>query len=546
MTTAMSRRALLRAAGFTVASAMVASGCATGNAAERDRANTLTFLIDSLGDTWIPNNSAISSFQGHIWGHVTDKLVYVDDTGKVSPWIAQRWEQNERATEFILHLRRDVTFSDGTPLDAAAVAANLDMWARGDASRGIKPIGLFPKSYQRADALDPTTVRVRFGSPTLGFVPTLGYHGSILISPTSLHLPAEQQADLSRDIGSGPYVVESWRDDDQVVLRRRPDYDWAPAVFGQRGPARIETLTYEVVSEQRLRSASVQAGQADVAFNPSPKELESVTALGFTAAAPRYLGFVAGMAINTAVPPFDDVRVRRALQHGIDRNEILSTVYTPDWLPAESLFQSNTPGATDHRSSFTFDPVAAARSLDQAGWIPGPDGVRTRGGQRLGITLHPNPYLATSKTVDELVSQQLSRLGFEVTIRSYDVVTYTERVDFGKDTVPAYELTRSIIDAGTVASVLTDANKGEDWFNLGSRDPTMVSLAKGISGTSDPSVRARLLDELQRYVLDQAYYIPLNQQVQRIYLQSPRVHGVTYNGVAYANYSTAWLEEDPR
>lgn len=546
MTTPVSRRTVLRAAGLTAATALLASGCATGNAAEPDRANSLTFLIDSLGDTWIPNDSAISSFQGHIWGHVTDKLVYVDDTGKASPWIAQRWEQNDRATEFTLHLRRGVTFSDGTPLDAAAVVANLDMWARGDATRGIKPIGLFPKSYQRADALDPATVRVRFGSPTLGFVPTLGYHGSILISPKSLALPAEAQADLSNDIGSGPYVVESWRDDDHVVLRRRPDYDWAPAVFEHQGPARIETLTYEVVAEQRLRSASVQAGQADVAYNPSPKELQSVTALGFTAAAPRYLGFVAGMAINTKVAPFDDVRVRRALQRGIDRDEILSTVYTPDWLPAESLFQSNTPGATDHRSSFAFDPAAAAGLLDAAGWVPGPDGIRTRGGQRLAITLHPNPYLATSKTVDELVSQQLRRLGFEVAIRSYDVVTYTQRVDFGKDTVPAYELTRSIIDAGTVASVLTDANSGEDWFNLGTSDARMVALAKGIAGTSDPAARARLLDELQRYVLEQGYYIPLNQQVQRIYLQSPRVHGVTYNGVAYANYSTAWLEDDPR
>ena len=87
----------------------------------------ITFLIDSLGDTWIPNNSAISSFQGHIWGHVADKLLYVDADGKVSPWLAERWEQNDNATEFTLHLKNGVTFSDGTPLDAAAVVANLDI-----------------------------------------------------------------------------------------------------------------------------------------------------------------------------------------------------------------------------------------------------------------------------------------------------------------------------------------------------------------------------------------------------------------------------------
>ena len=116
----------------------------------------ITFLIDSLGDTWIPNNSAISSFQGHIWGHVTDKLLYVDADGKVSPWIAERWEQNDKATEFTLHLKSGVTFSDGTPLDASAVVANLDIWYAGRKSEGINPIGLFPKTclLYTSDAAD--------------------------------------------------------------------------------------------------------------------------------------------------------------------------------------------------------------------------------------------------------------------------------------------------------------------------------------------------------------------------------------------------------
>jgi peptide/nickel transport system substrate-binding protein len=125
------RRALQAAVGLVITS-LVASACAAGGTAHsagsgqpRD-GGELTFLIDSLGDTWIPNNSAISSFQGHIWGHVTDKLVYVDEKGTPSPWIAQSWDQNADSTQFTLHLRPGVTFSDGTPLDAAAVVANLD------------------------------------------------------------------------------------------------------------------------------------------------------------------------------------------------------------------------------------------------------------------------------------------------------------------------------------------------------------------------------------------------------------------------------------
>jgi peptide/nickel transport system substrate-binding protein len=168
--------------------------------------------------------------------------------------------------------------------------------------------------------------------------------------------------------------------------------------------------------------------------------------------------------------------------------------------------------------------------------------VRTKNGAPLKLTLYPNPYLATSKAVDELVGQQLRSLGFLVDLQAFDVVTYGERVKVASPSVPAYEITRSFIDAGTVGGVLTDANKGENWFNVGQTDTELLGLATDIAGASDPAARDKELDELQGYVLDQGYFVPLTQIVQRLYLQSPRVHDVTYNGIAYANYYTAWID----
>jgi len=532
---------------LSLVSVVVLAACAPGGAAagggsgEPKQGGGITFLIDSLGDTWIPNNSAISSFQGHIWGHVTDKLVYVDENGKASPWIAESWEQNAEATQFTLHLKKGVTFSDGTPLDAAAVLANLDIWAKGDPARGINPIGLFPKTYDHAEAVDAATVKVFFKAPTLGFIPTLGYHGSILISPKTIALPAAKQADLANDIGSGPFVVASWKEGDSVVLKKRADYDWGPAALNHQGPAYLDTITYKLVAEPSLRTAAVQSGQADVAYNPSPQELASFKEQGFTTATPRYLGFVNGFAVNTKVAPFDDLKVRQALQHGIDRAQLISTVYTPDWLPAKSFIQSNVPGATDHSGDFAFDAAEANRLLDEAGWTKGPDGVRAKDGKPLTLTLYPNPYLATSRSVDELVAQQLGTLGFKVNLQAFDVVTYGQRVKVAGPNVPAFEVTRSFIDAGTVAGVLTDANKGENWFGLGQSDQKLVQLATGVAGADNVGARDKTLDELQGYVLQQGYFVPLTQIVQRIYLQSPKLRGVTYNGIAYANYSTAWV-----
>ncbi len=503
----------------------------------------ITFLIDSLGDTWIPNNSAISSFQGHIWGHVADKLLYVDADGKVSPWLAERWEQNDNATEFTLHLKNGVTFSDGTPLDAAAVVANLDIWYAGRKSEGINPIGLFPKTYDHAEAVDASTVKVFFKKPTLGFIPTLGYHGSILISPKTIAQPATQQADLSKTSGSGPYVVESWKEGDYVKLVKRKDYNWGPAAVGHTGPAFLDSITYKLVSEPSLRVASVQSGQADVAYNASPQELKSLHEEGFTVATPRYLGFVNGWAVNTKLPPYDDVKVRQALQAGVNRQEIIDTVYTPDWKLATSFIQSNVPGATDHSALLAYDPAKAEKLLDEEGWVKGADGIRTKDGKPLSLTIHSNPYLATSKSVDELIAQQLGKLGWKVAIRAYDVVTFGEKVKFGGAAIPTYEVTRSFIDAGTVASILTNANNGENWFALDDRDATLNGLRDKIAGAGSVDERSPLLDELQKYVLEQGYFIPRTQIVQRIYVQSPKLKGEVYNGVAYASYYTASISD---
>lgn len=531
------------AAVMTLAAGCAASGAGSeqGNG-ERQEGGDVTFLIDSLGDTWIPNNSAISSFQGHIWGHVTDKLVYVDEEGAVSPWVAESWEQNADATQFTLKLKDGVTFSDGSPVDAEAVVANLDIWADGRPDEGINPIGLFPTTYESATVVDPLTVEVSFSAPTLGFIPTLGYHGSILISPKTLALSAEEQADLSNDVGSGPFTVKSWKEGDSVVLEKRDDYDWGPEALDHEGPATLDTLTYKIVAEPSVRTSAVQSAQADVAYNPSPQELAPFQEQGYTVAAPRYLGFASGFALNTKVAPFDDVLVRQAVQKGINRQEILDTVYTKDWLAAESFIQSNVPGATDHSAEFAYDQDAAKALLDEAGWVPGSDGVRTKAGKKLELTLYPNPYLATTQAIDELVAQQLGDLGFDVNIQVYDVVTYGEKVSFTNPSVPFYEVTRSFIDAGTVAGILTDTDGGENWFNVGQDDPKLKQLGEQVAAAVSTEERDPILDELQGYVLQQGYFVPLTQIVQRLYLQSPKLKGVTYNGVAYANFYTAYLE----
>lgn len=533
-----------RTAAAGLAAALLLSAC--GGNAEGDgerEGGEVTFLLETLDPGWIANQTSIDNYVANVWGQITDKLVYADAEGNIHPWIAESWEESDDGLEYTLHLKEGVTFSDGTPLDAEAVAANIDYWAEGNPDEGIQRVGLFPAStYDYSEAVDEHTVRVVLTEPTLGFIPTLGYHGSILLSPETLEAPASEQADLSDTVGSGAFTVESWTEGSEVVLSRRDDYDWGPEVLGHEGAASLETITFSVVPEATLRSSAVQSDQAEIGFNVPVQELETLQSAGLDVDAPRYLGFTNGYRVNTAAEPFDDLNVRKALQHGIDGEEILNTVYTDEWEPAESFFQSNVSEAEDHSELFAYEPEESEELLEDSGWEEGADGVREKDGERLELTLYTSPWLHTSAPQTEIIAQNLEEIGFDVEIEQYDLSTYQDRVQHNPE-VPLQQQTRSFIDAGTVAQVITGQDDGEDWFSVGEEDETLNRLANEIAEADDLDERAELIAELDEYVLDQAYYIPFTQLVQRVYVRTPELQNVVYDGLAIPNYWAAYLEE---
>jgi peptide/nickel transport system substrate-binding protein len=528
--------------------AACSSGSPSGGGTAADAAagspktgGNLTFLIQEFPAGWVSSASNISSYEGNLWGEITDKLVYVSSTGQVSPWIATSWQTEDNAEKYILHLKPGVTFSDGEPLNAAAVVDNITLWAKGDPSRGIAKVGLFPAIYfEQAKAVNSTTVEVDFSKPTLGFIPTLGYHGSILLAPKTLALSVNQQANLSNEIGSGPFVVKSFQTGVSYTLERRADYDWGPPALGHTGPAYLDSITYKVVADESTREQAVVAGDAQADFNVTPSDIPSLESQGFSVATPRYLGFVDGFEVDAAAGPTASLDVRQAIQHAINRNQILSTVYPKGWDLAESFIQSNVPEAQNDAALFSYDPALSDKLLTQAGWTVGANGYRTKDGQTLDFTLVPNPYVPSTEQEDELIAQQFAKVGIKAQLK---IVPLSDYASFAATSAkyPLLSVSRSFIDFSTVGGVLTSLNGGENWFGVGTSDKTLDTLSQEIESASSTTQRDTYADQVQQYVLTQGYFIPVVQQVQRIYLLAPNVHGVTYNGVAYANFYTAWL-----
>jgi peptide/nickel transport system substrate-binding protein len=544
------RGALLAAALAALALAIAACSGASGAtgpggtaaaAGQPKDGGNLTFLIQEFPTGWVSSESNISSYEGNLWGEITDKLVYVSSTGQVSPWVLSSWQTEDSAEKFILHIKPGITFSDGEPMNAAAVIDNINIWAKGDPSRGIAKVGLFPALYyEKSVALNSSTVEVDFSKPTLGFIPTLGYHGSILLSPKTLALPVNQQANLLNEIGSGPFVVKSYQTGVSYTLVKRADYDWGPPALGHTGPAYLDSITYKVVADESTREQAVVAGDAQADFNVTPSDIPSLEAQGFTVGTPRYLGFVDGFEVDAGAGPTSSLQVRQALQHAINRTQIISTVYPKGWVAATSFIQGNVPGEVNDSALFNYDPTLSEQLLTQAGWVPGPSGYRQKDGQTLSFTLVPNPYVPSTQQEDELIAQQFQKIGIKAQLK---IVPLSDYASFGavSTAYPLLSVSRSFIDFSTVGGVLTSLNGGQNWFELGTSDKTLDTLSQEIESASSTAQRNTLAAQVQSYVLTQGYFIPIVQQVQRIYLIAPNVHGVTYNGVAYANFYTAWL-----
>ncbi len=501
----------------------------------------VTFLIQEFPVGWVSSLSSISSYEGNLWGEITDKLVYVDNKGNVSPWVLSSWNSEDGAKKFILHIKPGITFSDGEKMDAQAVIDNINIWAHGDSKRGIAQVGLFPSlNYVGSKAVNDSTVEVDFSKPTLGFIPTLGYHGCILLSPKTLSQSVNQQANLLTEYGSGPFTVKSYKQGVSYTLVKRKDYNWGPQALGHTGPAYLNSITYKVVADSSTREQAVEAGDAQVDFNPNVADISQIEGQGLQVTSPKYLGFTDGFQVNATVAPTNNLQVRQAIEHAINRSEIVSTVYPTGFTQAATSFiQSNVPGAADESSLINYDPAESKKLLAQAGYTKGSDGYLQKAGQDLTFDLYPNPYVPATTQEDQLISQELKAVGIKAPLDVVPLANFTSVAE--PPYKPLVPVSRSFVDFSTVGGVLTSLNGGQNWFSLGTSDKTLDALSQDLESAASDSARTAAEAKVQKYVLQQGYFIPTTEQVQRVYVLAKNLEGVTYNGLAYANLYTAWL-----
>jgi peptide/nickel transport system substrate-binding protein len=311
----------------------------------------------------------------------------------------------------VYHLRRGVRWQDGVPVTAADVLFTLH--AIVDPRNPIRSREGYDR-VERAERIDDSTVRVVLKAPWAPAVATLFSYGTapqyVLPAHLLAHEPRLDRAPFGgAPVGNGPYRLVSWERGERLVYAANPTY-WR----GRPATARLEI---RIVPDPGTNFTSFLSGALDWNLI-SPVQQQAM--LGRSGIAFTYvpLALIAGVALNTTHPPLDDVRVRRAIAAAIDRQAISDKI-TFKRYPVVDTAQPLGSWARDPAVHLpAYDPAAADRLLNAAGWLRGPDGMRAKAGKRLALTYVQFPESQTGVRAAAFIERALHARGIDLTLKS--------------------------------------------------------------------------------------------------------------------------------
>ncbi|WP_127128667.1 ABC transporter substrate-binding protein [Georgenia sp. SYP-B2076] len=499
----------------TLAPALLLTACAGGSAASNETTQdgapksggALTVATNGQEPACL--NPLIDATAGVITSRpYSDSLFWQTEDGTFEPWLATGYEVSDDGTVYTLHIRDGVTFTDGTPLDAGAVKMNFDYIV--DPATKSQLSAAYFKPYQESVVLDEDTLEVHLKQPYNSFINILAQSYFALLSPKQLTEAPETTCDAP--IGSGPFVVDKWNKGQSIQYVRNESYSWGPPGTHE-GAAYVDGLHLLFTGEDSVRYNALQSGEVDaVDFVPPENvtEFEQSDNFGFIRAIRP--GTPYALHINTSRAPFDDKRVRQALLHTINREEIVPAASFGQWKPSNFLTPSTPDYAEDLDVELTYDPDRAAELLDEAGWTGrDSEGYRTKDGERLTAALPLDGTNAARKRLTELAQAQAKEAGIEIKIELLPWQQLSERQWTGD-----YDLLGGLWSSNTAdmlwlrwssANISTPEVLGQNVSQFANAE--FDALVEQARESTDPAERTELYRDAQALLVEEAPSVPL-------------------------------------
>jgi peptide/nickel transport system substrate-binding protein len=485
-----------------------------------------------------------NSVENFLDGLVFDELVTQDDRHNQVPDLAavvptlQNGGIGKDGLTITYHLRHDVRWHDGVPFTSKDV--KFTWQAILNSANNV----VSRKGYDLVasmDTPDDYTVVMHMKRKFAPAIDTIFGESDTPMRVLPAHLLAKypnvnQVPFNAAPVGTGPYRFARWSRGDRIVLEANPAYF--------RGAPKLKQLTLKIVPNDNTTLAQLRSHEVDLGIEiPAPvyrSLADDTSVVRQLAEAPSYVS----IAFNTSRAPLDDVRVRRALVMGMDRAQIVrdDTVGTgrlavADLAPFYWAFDSSL-------RPVPYDLTAAKALLDQAGWQPGPDGVRARNGRRLSLQLIFGQGSQLVQTISEQIQQMYKPLGVEISLKSYDYATlYAAAESGGILNGGKYELSVYSWISGA------DPDNSSQWTcaaappagNNVSRycSPEMDAAQQLALSTFDRNVRKKAYARIEALLLRDAPAAFLYYQATR-YARIPALQNFTPNGISEGWNAQEW------
>ena len=452
-----------------------------------------------------PTGGAAAAIDEVVYSNVFEGLTRFTSDGAVVAGLAKSWEISDDGTVYTFALQDGVLFHDGTEMNADDVVFSLDRARAEDSTNAQK--ALFGGIADVA-AVDPLTVQVTLTEPNGNFLFNMAWGDAVIVAPESIAQAA------TAPVGTGPFTFTEWRQGDSVVLTRNPDY-WGDA------PA-LASATFKFISDPNAAFAALMAGDVD-AFPvfPSPETLAQFEA------DPRFnviVGSTEGETIlstNNKSGALTDVRVREAIAHAINRQEIIDGAMFGYGTPIGTHFAPHNPDYIDLTGLSAYDPEKSRALLAEAGVSD----------LSLRLALPPPSY---ARRGGEIIASQLRAVGIATEITNMEWAQWLEQVFNGKD----FDLT---IVSHTEPADINIYARPEYYFQYDNAD--FQALIADLAVTSDPAARTALNQQAQQIIAED-YVNGYLFQLAKTGVARAEIQGLWENSPTQANDLTgvSWSE----
>ncbi|WP_434749595.1 ABC transporter substrate-binding protein [Paenibacillus amylolyticus] len=536
---------------LAVALVMVLSGCgaasggktssaaqasAGGGQAGKAKGGNLTFALATSPDSLDPHRSGLAVAVRAI-RTIYDNLVVQLPDGSIKPWLAKEWSVSKDGKSYTFKLREDVKFHDGTPFNAEAVKYNLDRVVD-PATKAANSLALI-RPYSSSEVIDEYTIKVNLKAPSQAFLGNLSQALLGIVSPTAAKKYGDQLG--KNPVGTGPYTFVKWDENADIVVAKNKDYNWGPDTVENKGVPHIDTITFKIVPEEATRIGSVQSKQVLAAETVPPQNIAALKSdPNQQLLQANTVGLPYTLFFNLRKAPWDDVKVRQAVQSTVDVESIVKTLYLGNY---ERAWSALSPGILGYdkalEGSITPDINHANQLLDEQGWVKGADGIRVKDGKKLVLRyVDGSPNREKRNDIAAIIQQQLKPLGIAVeVVLTKDIAT----VIYQNWDYDLYGNSQVNSDPNALYAFYHTSAEGERPTLSGLSDPKIDKLLEQGAVETDSVKRVEIYSQIQKYLIEQAVILPIYVFPYTV-AASKNVEGIKFDALGYPLFNDVRIQ----